>query len=271
MAGIIAAIVSISLASIFIESGLQHWAIPPPPIPSMMNIATIIFTINIVWGIVLGIIYAQFYDLIPGKQVFKGIFYGLFLWLTHHVHIAFFAISYAPDYVVADFIAIVIWIVYGLILAIFFDFLYSKYCPSRRQLQIIRPDLRKGIHPGAIAALIGSIAIFIAEVLLWNPIDFPQYMTDVSFLISQFGTHAFINMVWGIGWGVLYVMFYDRIPGNRISKGIIFSMILYFILDIRWAIIWLYYGFINWFISFGNGIFFHLVYGLLIGILYRKE
>ena len=62
IAGIVAGIISIITGIIFINSGLQYWNFPLPPVPSLMYVAAVIFSFAIIWGIVLGIFYSRFYD-----------------------------------------------------------------------------------------------------------------------------------------------------------------------------------------------------------------
>ena len=40
------------------------------------------FFINMIWGIILGVIYAKVYNLVPGKGIKKGIIYGMIFFLV---------------------------------------------------------------------------------------------------------------------------------------------------------------------------------------------
>jgi hypothetical protein len=115
-------------------------------------------------------------------------------------------------------------------------------------LQLNKSDIIKVVRAGAIAGLIGSIAISFAHAIVWDPSNFPRYIADAEFLTSQFGVRALINIGWGVVFGILYLMFYNEIPGERISKAIIFSMIIFFI----------------------KCLFLFLSYGLILGALYKK-
>jgi len=270
IAGIVAGIIAIIIASILFNIGHLYFSLPSPPtIAPMMHIAIVEFTINIIWGIALGIFYSRIYDLIPGKHVSKGLVYGLILGLILWVRYASFTIIYAPQYVFGGIIAISVQISYGLILAILYEFLESKYYPDRKKLKIVQYDWKGGIHPGAIGGLIGGIVIFFAHALFWDPIDFPKYVTDIGFLLGQFGTHAFINMCWGAVFGILFVVFYERIPRKDALQGFIFGIIIFFITSFRFAIYWLLFGNIGYSISWGNAIFLFIINGLILSLLYK--
>ena len=91
----------------------------------------------------------------------------------------------------------------------------------------IRPDIKGGIHPGAFAGFAGGTAVFVCNFLFYNKELWPKYSTDVVFLLGQFGTHAFFNMIWGAVFGILFVMFYEKIPREGIPKAIIYGMIIF--------------------------------------------
>ena len=106
IAGIVGGIVSIITAIIFINSGLQHWNLPFPPIPSLMYIVAVTFSFAIIWGIVLGLFYSRFYDFIPGKNIVKGLIYGIILWLILSIRAVSFNVIYEPLYIFGNILSI---------------------------------------------------------------------------------------------------------------------------------------------------------------------
>ncbi|WP_455278410.1 hypothetical protein [[Eubacterium] cellulosolvens] len=84
---------------------------------------TIYFVIS---GILWGVLYAFFYDSIPGKGVRKGIVFGLIIWIIAPIHNAGVAMylygwyMFAIPYVIATFFSITI--TFGLLIGI----LYKK-------------------------------------------------------------------------------------------------------------------------------------------------
>jgi hypothetical protein len=141
---------------------------------------------------------------------------------------------------------------------------------EQKKLQVNKADIIKVVQAGTIAGLIGSIAIAFAHAIVWDPSDFPKYVVYAEFLTFQFGLRALINMGWGVVFGIFYVMFYDEIPGEKISKAIIFSMILFFITCLKMSIYFLLYRELGTSIGWGCGIFLFLSYGLILGALYKK-
>jgi len=271
IAGIAAGIIAIINVVFLFNIGHSYYDLPSPPESSTIYITIVELIINIIWGIALGVFYSRIYDLIPGKSDYKGLFYGLILWLILNVRNVTFNIIYEPHSIFGQILGISIWIIYGLVLGILYEFLKSKYHPVRKKLQISKQNLREGIHPGAVAGLIGGIVISVAHALLMDPLLFPDLITDIGFLISQLGTHTFINMCWGVVFGILFVMFYKRIPGKKILKGITFAMIIFFITSFRVSLYWLSYGSIGGFVGWFNGIFLFLIFGLILGYFYKPS
>jgi hypothetical protein len=69
---------------------------------------------------------------------------------------------------------------------------------------------------------------------------------------------------------MLFVVFYEKIPGKGVLKGLIFSMIMFFISSFRSGIFVLAYGDLMlglW--QFGGGFTF-FVFGILLGYLYKR-
>ncbi|MCW4032116.1 MAG: hypothetical protein NWF08_01840 [Candidatus Bathyarchaeota archaeon] len=269
VAGIAAGIIAIINILFLFNIGRSYYDLPSPPETSMIYITMVELTINIIWGIALGIFYSKVYDLIPGKGVYKGLFYGLVLWLILNVRNATFNVIYEPHGIFKQILGISIQIVYGLLLGILYEFLQNRYHPVRKKVRIGKQNLIEGIHPGAIAGLIGGIVIFVAHALLMNPLLYPKFVTDIGWLIGQLGTHALINMCWGVIFGIFFVMLYNGIPGNKVLKGVTFAMIIFFITSLRVAFYWLSYESIGGFVGWINGIYLFLIFGIILGYLYK--
>jgi hypothetical protein len=78
-------------------------------------------------------------------------------------------------------------------------------------------------------------------------------------------------MTWGITFGILFVMFYERIPYKGIMKGIIFGVIINFITSFRCAIGYLVYGVDpGYSLMWGTTAFIQaFIVGLTLGLLYK--
>ena len=271
IAGIVSGIVAIYYALSMFNLGLPYWDIPSPPETPLMYITTVELTMNIIWGIVLGIFYSKVYDLIPGRRISKGLIYGIVLGLIWSIRWVTFNIAYSAfGEAKANVISTLAFIIYGLVLGVFYEFLQSKYHPDQKKLKISKLDIGMGIQAGVIGGFLGGIAIFFLHVLFWNPIDYPKFIADIGFLTAQLGTHSLINMGWGAVFGIFYARCYNRIPGRRVLKGIAFGMIIYFITSFRCATNAFLYDQIGTSISCANASILFLINGLVLGLLYRK-
>jgi Na+/proline symporter len=113
--------------------------------------------------------------------------------------------------------------------------------------------------------------VFFGVAAIFNPEIYPKYAKDIGILVGQLGTHLFFNMVWGIVFGILFVMFYDKIQREGILKGLIFGMVIYFLSTFRGAILLLSYASPEWFLTYGmGGLIGFLIFGIVLGLLYCK-
>ena len=258
IAGLVAGIVGIFSALIIFKIGFAYWYIPQPPITPITKIAATEIAINIVWGIIYALIYSKFYDAIPGKGVSKGLVYGLIIYLILSIRTG--VIVMVHGYTLGGIGAFFRFspIIYGLMLGILFE---------KTSRPISKYDVKSGIHPGAIAGLFGGIGAFLAIVIgatlgFWEPYPAPPII-EVAALMAQ-------DMGWGAIFGILYVMFYDRIPGKRIMKGLYFSLLIFLMVNIRDTVQFLAYGQPEaagqWFFA----ILHFIIYGPILGLLYRK-
>jgi len=80
-------------------------------------------------------------------------------------------------------------------------------------------------------------------------------------------------MIWGVVFGVLFVRFYDKVPGKGILKGLTFSIIVFFFTTFQtgiYGLVYLVYGSFDWGIAcIIAGVFALFPFGLVIGLLYR--
>jgi hypothetical protein len=129
--------------------------------------------------------------------------------------------------------------------------------------------MKRGIVAGAIAGLAGGISgvLFAAIGSQLGIFGTPPNITPMEFTIYW----LIISTIFGAIFGMIYAKVYDLIPGKSILKGLIAGLALWLIKDIATgvylgverapvsviAIIWV--GFFIW-----------VVYGLVIGVLYKK-
>ena len=245
----------------------------------------ITFVLLLIWGVIFGLIYSKTYNLIPKKGIFKGFIYGFILYVLVTVRMSWsfsLVYGYVLDANSWAFLYLFFWVLYGLVLGFFYEYLCRRYCPTRDEPKIIAYDMKGGILPGAIAGLFAGIAAGIVAaggpvIGLWQTAGVPQVMT-FDFLISQVQTHIVLNMFWGVIFGALYAIVYNLVPGKGVTKGLVYSMILWILFAfIHWSFN------LSWFVFIDNwplvmyylgviaiGIAHNIVFGLVLGYLYRK-
>jgi len=279
IAGIIAGIIGLISALIQFSIGIQYFFLEPPPETPITGIAIREITINAFYGIGLGIIYSRIQDLIPGRSLKKGIYYGLVLWIIFNLRTATIASMYRfYDWAI---IFLLMWtlIIYGPVLGILYEKLGSKYIVVQKRAKKKGFDLVKGFQIGAIAGIVYGTIVFLTNTVsayigiygqIPGTMESP-YLTDIGFMMSQLGAHIVFNLIWGAVFGVFFVIFYDRVPGKGVLKGLYFALIILFITSLRVAIYDFAYGFFilaeNWSIA---GLIPAIGYGLTIGYLYKK-
>jgi hypothetical protein len=80
-----------------------------------------------------------------------------------------------------------------------------------------------------------------------------------------------LGMIWGVIFGIFHSILYDSIPGQDITKGLFYGMIIFLISCVRHIYLAMLYGFILFGIGATFiGLFTFLIYGLVLGYLYRK-
>jgi len=94
--------------------------------PSIETVAIISLGANFFWGIVFGIIYARLYDSIPSKGIWKGLIYGIMIYLFSNIYLVSYGIAYGDPFVINWNIGaiggIYVFITFGVIVGI----LYKK-------------------------------------------------------------------------------------------------------------------------------------------------
>lgn len=74
--------------------------------------------------------------------------------------------------------------------------------------------------------------------------------------------------IWGIFLGIIYFRIHNLIPGKSILKGLIFGLGWYFILNIRWVIFSMPYGYLD--TALTQLLFISpIIYGIVLGIIYK--
>lgn len=280
LAGIIAGIISGIIANVaFIIANLLR--APMNIVVSGVLTSTFLTThfifelvVQGTFGAILAAIYSMYYDATPGKGVLKGLVYGLILYLIGGLYFGFLALvryglgECALTFALANWWMIFFCLVsYGLVLGA----LYER--PART---IRRYDFRDGIIPGTIAGLVGGIVAIVSMIVgvnlrVWDPTHVIPGLLATSSFTTLHMFEIIVTIAFGAIFGAIFSMYYDSTPSKGIMKGLLFSLILYLIKDIRMGVIGAGYGYFNAAIAiFWIGFFTLTVYGLVIGVLYRK-
>jgi hypothetical protein len=273
IAGIVAGSIHVSIiVPLIFELGLPYWSLPPPPETPFMKIAMTEITFNMIWGIILGIIFSRIYDLIPGKGVSKGLIFGLAYYLIYSIKSTAFMAAYGNYPVAIGSLLLIHPIIYGLVLGILFK-------APKPKLKIIKHDIMSGLYTGIITTFVFSMTIIILYyiqtyfgAIIGLVKDYPDYLTDIGFIIAQFGSHAVINLFHFCIYGIFYARFYERIPGKDVLKGSIFGLVIFVITTWRFAVYWFSYGSLDMAIFCGltsPGLYIFI--GLLFEGFYKKR
>jgi len=240
------------------------------------------------WGIILGVIYSKTYNVIPRKNILKGLIYGLILYILIVIRINFFyfAYGYYLDAVGHIFSGFFMWLSYGLVLGFLYKSFHEKYSIIEEEKKIIQYDLRSGVFPGAISGFISGFAVSIFSVLgnvtgYYGIAISPegQVISTIDYWISQMGSHIFINLFWGAIFGAIFAFVYNLIPSKKVKKGLCYGLLLLLITTFQigtWITCWAALHNL-WPIAI-NSVFTHVflgviqfgTFGLVLGLLYRK-
>ena len=231
IAGIVAGILYVISVKIAISIGLFS----PGKQSIIPNAYGANILIPIIWGIIGGVIYTRAYNVIPGKGALKGIFYGFILLLLSWVQNSSFTLAYggfldAAGYIFSGFFK---WMAYGLVLGILYEFLRSRYYPTKVEPRIITYTMIGGVLPGAIAGIADGIAAALANAIAsMTGLFGPQVMAGapkiftLDFWIYQSGSHILVNLIWGAVIGMIFTKVYNLVPGKGIIKGLCYSVII---------------------------------------------
>jgi len=76
-------------------------------------------SLGVIWGTIMGAIYARFYDRVPGKGILKGLYFGLLIWLIKDIMAgSYLALTMLeiPSAIILIINGFFMWSAYGLML-----------------------------------------------------------------------------------------------------------------------------------------------------------
>ena len=92
----------------------------------LLTVAIANVTYNTFWGVILGLIYARTYDVIPGKDIVKGLVFGMVAYLIANIRAAQIFTSFGQGTVVKVLTFIPMGFIYFLIFGLIVGYLYKK-------------------------------------------------------------------------------------------------------------------------------------------------
>ena len=137
--------------------------------------------------------------------------------------------------------------------------------------------MKKAILAGAVAGAVSVIAIIasgyvLGEIGVFEPPGGMEIWTPSMFMLLSLA-HLSLAMIWGVIFGLLFASLYGWIPGKGVVKGLYYGLLIWVIKDVvagsylaltlmevNLAIILISTGFFMW-----------IVYGPVLGYLYKKE
>jgi len=125
------------------------------------------------------------------------------------------------------------------------------------------------IVAGIIAGIVGAIVAVIFGIIgvtmgLFHAV--PGVAME-QMLIGE----IVLNAIWGAILGWLYGFFYTAIPGKGVTKGIVFSLLIFLVAGVRIATLQQIYGMVELGIAtVWLGFWNRLTQGAVIGALYKK-
>ena len=134
--------------------------------------------------------------------------------------------------------------------------------------------MKSGVSAGAVAGIVGGIVAFIASYsMLPAAVQATVGLNTgtVQWFIAQVG----LNIIWGALFGWIFSKVYDLIPGSGMTKGLVFSMMVwaFFIGLYPVSFFLLVYAPPLTHMAIGWGVvgfLARLFYGPVLGALYKK-
>jgi hypothetical protein len=127
IAGLVSGIVSSILVFVGLSTGLYGAnIIAPASQPEITNSAIYMILLTLILGSLVALIYSKFYDSIPGKDLKKGLYFGLIIWFVKDIMAALYLVMPMMQPIIIGVNLIVVglyvWVIYGLVLG----YLYEK-------------------------------------------------------------------------------------------------------------------------------------------------
>jgi len=134
--------------------------------------------------------------------------------------------------------------------------------------------MKNSIISGAIAGLFSGISGFVFTIIYadFMGLSYPYSPADIIPISNIATNEILLGVIWGAIFGIFYSILYDSIPGQGLSKGLTYGMLVFLISRIRPVFYAMTGGDIPNAIAITFvGFFMFLIYGILLGLLYKPK
>jgi hypothetical protein len=259
------------ISVIFPQSILSTFGfITPIFLEALLYTATVHIGFNTIFGVAFGIIYSRFYDVIPNKGIKKGLVYGLILYIAQDLWPASYYL------VNGNFTWLSAFLFSGIFVSLTYGFVQGALYEGTKHPEKIEYNSRGGMTAGAVAGLIGGIAVFALQfmntIVMGIRYSWFESVQPIASIANLAAIEIVLMVVWGTIFSALFVLFFIRIPGKGIVKGLYFGFILCLLCVIRtfsWGIPYAY-SYDAVIMSIITYSLMFIMYGLVLGYLYKK-
>ncbi|WP_455369828.1 hypothetical protein [[Eubacterium] cellulosolvens] len=177
-----------------------------------------------IWAVVFGVIYAKFYDVIPGKGVKKGLVFGFIIYLLADLWAASYFIANqhfqaASSFIFSGFFHVII---YGPLLGV----LYKKPVQQIETKHKIKNNPMAGLIAGFFGGIVVAVLTYTISIVgvpyLWYWPTYPLITSIRNVVLIE----IILMIVWGVILEMIFVIFYAKLPGKGIMKGFYFGLLI---------------------------------------------
>ncbi|MCW4032956.1 MAG: hypothetical protein NWF08_06145 [Candidatus Bathyarchaeota archaeon] len=246
------------------------------PLSTVLGMVQLLFTthigFNVIYGAIFGILFAKFYDVIPGKSGFrKGVVWGFIYMIVSNFWFS------AHHFVVGAIPICLIWGVCGLTMLIFYGPSLG-YLYEGTQKPVKPEDKRKhkpiaSVVAGLVSGIVTVVLFFILPhaPFIWS---WPAEMIPATLITNVAAGEFVVAVIYGIIFGVIFALLYARLPGKDVMKGLYYGLILFLIVDLFTLMWYLTYQLTANLQSHLNGLIMHglphIILGIVLGYFYKK-
>ena len=138
----------------------------------------------------------------------------------------------------------------------------------------------RGFYAGLIAGALGGFIFTIGRIIadIFRFYTGTPTLLEFDMMMIHFGYAMGANGIFGAIFGIIYPLFYDRVPSKGIKKSLIFGLMMFFFSNVFISSIyllnWYLTGFEQFFLDSFAWVFYGIQiwfpYGIFLGLLYER-